>query len=1139
MATTRGVSLQSYLAKVRDIRSSGHAVNELSYYPALSDLFNGIGSRLDPVVKAVMNLRNTGAGLPDGGLFTADQLKKIHAKQQTTSVPNRGAIEAKGAERTITSIFDSRQAIEYSKRYGQLLITNLREFALVVDDSKGRRVVDSFRVADSDGSFWKLVDSPSKATADSATGFEDFLIRALARSAPLREAHDIAMLLASFAREAKARIPDSDGPGLLAVRGALEISLGLKFEGKEGDQFFHSTLVQTLFYGVFSAWVLWSRDPKRKPTDEFEWHETAWHLHVPMVRSLFEQVATPTMLGPLRMVPILDAVGDALNRVDRKQFFATFDTGQTVQHFYEPFLQKFDPILRKKMGVWFTPPEVVEYMVGRVDHVLRTKLGLPDGIADSNVYILDPCAGTGSFIVAALRKIGERIGVGTDATAALKLKKIALTRVYGFELIPAPYVVAHLQIGLLLQSLKAPLKAAGGNEERAQVYLSNALTGWTEEDALKSPLPFPQFTEEHEAATRVKRESPILVVIGNPPYDGFGGVSPDEERDLIEPYKRGLKRWGLTKNKLDDPYIRFFRIAEKRISEHTPFRGLVCYISNYSWINSRTAAPVRESLLSHFDEFWVDDLHGNRRISEHGPDGKTSETIFSLPGFSPGIQQGVAVSTWLKRNATHDGGSLVHYRDDFNASDAGDRRAQMLASLCASDPDAGYVPVVPEAGRYFSFKPGETSADYRGWASIEDFPAIPPSLGLNENRKGALLDVRKPALEERMRAYFGDAKTNELVALGASGIVADAARFNANKVRDRLKDDEAFDDARLVRFAFRPMDIRWAYLSGGKLWNEARGELTNTLRVNSRFIAYRRSCTKPDDGVCAMILPQIGDQHVLHTDAYFIPFMHPPVGSDNGHVSMFDDATVNLSLRARAYLQSLGYDESTEDIFDIWYHSLAIANSPTYASDNAEDLAVRPPRIPLPATRSALQESAALGRRIAILTDTDSAVPGVTTGKIESALSSVAELRKGDGSPLSENDLAVTAGWGRRSASGISGGRGNTVAWADGQAVGDGDSPAGRGVGVHIDAYLNSAVLYTNIPNEVWHYSIAGYQVLKKWLSYREQSVLGRHLDIDEAREFTQMARRIAALLSMSEILEGNYKKIVAEAIPLRPEFPT
>ena len=163
-----------------------------------------------------------------------------------------------------------------------------------------------------------------------------------------------------------------------------------------------------------------------------------------------------------------------------------------------------------------------------------------------------------------------------DALATDQIKEAALTCLFGFELLPATYVVAHLQIGLLLRQWGAPLGTrADGSEERAGVYLTNALTGWEPPKEPKNAvLPFPEFDQERDAADHIKRDQKIIVILGNPPYDAFGGVALGEEQDLVAPYKVGLaKDWGIKKFNLDDLYVRFFRLAERRIAEKGGGRG--------------------------------------------------------------------------------------------------------------------------------------------------------------------------------------------------------------------------------------------------------------------------------------------------------------------------------------------------------------------------------------------------------------------------------------------------------------------------------------------------------------------------------------------------------------------------------------
>ena len=177
-------------------------------------------------------------------------------------------------------------------------------------------------------------------------------------------------------------------------------------------------------------------------------------------------------------------------------------------------------------------------MVARVDQVLREELDIADGLADPRVVVLDPCCGTGAYLVEVLNKIAETLhDKGGDALIANDLKKAAMSRVFGFEILPAPFVISHLQIGLALDRFGAPF-AEDGNE-RAGVYLTNALTGWEPPTEPKQHLLFPELEMERDAADDVKQKKPILVILGNPPYNGFAGLAVDEERDLVEAYRTG------------------------------------------------------------------------------------------------------------------------------------------------------------------------------------------------------------------------------------------------------------------------------------------------------------------------------------------------------------------------------------------------------------------------------------------------------------------------------------------------------------------------------------------------------------------------------------------------------------------------
>ncbi|MGH7121588.1 MAG: N-6 DNA methylase, partial [Acetobacteraceae bacterium] len=448
--------LTDYLAAIARIHATHAGTGEISYYGALGVALNEVGKKLKPRVFCVPNLRNRGAGFPDMGLF---ETGRGGAPQEWPAgrLPERGVIEVDDIPADLEVKIGSKQVCRYLERYGVVLVTNFRDFALLGLDAQSeveRREFFTFGCND-EAAFFALARSQHRP-AGLATRFSEFLERVLLHNAPLARPEDVAFFLASYARDALARVEEQASlPAFANLREALQEALGLAFEGPKGEHLFRSTLVQTLFYGLFSAWVEVAHEGKM-----FDWHAAGWSLHVPFIDSLFQRIATREYLKPLGLEEPLAWATAALNRVDRDGFFARFDEADAVRYFYEPFLAAFDPVLRKELGVWYTPREIVRYMVERVDQVLRTELGLADGLADPSVWILDPCCGTGSYLVEVLDRIRRTLQAkGEDALSGEDLKLAATTRVAGFEIMPAPYVIAHWQVGHALRAAGVPLGA--------------------------------------------------------------------------------------------------------------------------------------------------------------------------------------------------------------------------------------------------------------------------------------------------------------------------------------------------------------------------------------------------------------------------------------------------------------------------------------------------------------------------------------------------------------------------------------------------------------------------------------------------------------------------------------------------------
>ena len=419
-------AVEAYFADLGRVRASGGATSERSSYGPLANLLNAIGAALKPKVFCVGELADQGAGHPDFGLYAAKQVQRSRPREG--QVPERGVIEVKAAndDAWITAAGD--QVSRYWGRYRLVLVTNSRDFVLIGEDAAGRPAkLETFRLAVSADDFGRKLERPRAFAREVGARLGEYLTRALSHRAALAEPKDLAWLLASYARDGLTRVEAvGDAPSLKAVRSALEEALGVRFEGERGVAFFRSTLVQTLFYGIFSAWVLWARQMP-PPTGRFNWHEAVWHLRAPVLRALFQQLSDPGRLQPLGLVEVLNWTAAALDRVDRAAFFTRFNEGEAVPYFYEPFLQAFDPELRKQLGVWYTPVEVVRYMVARVDKALKDDLDIPDGLAAENVYVLDPCCGTGAYLAEVLRRIAANLQEqGLGALTGARVKQAAI-----------------------------------------------------------------------------------------------------------------------------------------------------------------------------------------------------------------------------------------------------------------------------------------------------------------------------------------------------------------------------------------------------------------------------------------------------------------------------------------------------------------------------------------------------------------------------------------------------------------------------------------------------------------------------------------------------------------------------------------
>jgi len=367
----------------------------------------------------------------------------------------------------------------------------------------------------------------------------------------------------------------------------------------------------------------------------------------PFLRKLFQYIAGYDLDGRIRWV--VDDLADLYNHVNvndiKNEFGKNFH--DPIIHFYETFLAQYDPALRKSRGVWYTPQPVVQFIVQAVDDILKQEFSLPQGLADASkvqnngntkeyhrVQILDPATGTGTFLAEVVQNIYQRFKNQQGMWQNYATKHL-LPRINGFEILMASYAMAHLKIDMLLKQTGYTHPSGGeGWADRLHIYLTNSL----DEARAKTEIPFARWlSDEANAASRIKQDVPVMVVLGNPPYSISTQNKGKWINDLLNVYKQGLNERNI--QPLSDDYIKFIRYGQYFVEKNGG--GILAYISNNSFIDGLIHRQMRKNLLHTFDKIYILDLHGNAKKKETAPDGSKDENVFD-------IQQGVSINIFVK-----------------------------------------------------------------------------------------------------------------------------------------------------------------------------------------------------------------------------------------------------------------------------------------------------------------------------------------------------------------------------------------------------------------------------------------------------------------------------------------------------------
>jgi predicted helicase len=786
-------TIHEYINAIEKELAAGNAT-EHTHRPALKALIEGIADG----VTATNEPTRIKCGAPD---FVVTQ-----------GVTTIGYIEAKDVGKSLDEAEKSEQLQRYRDSLTNLILTDYLEFRWYVDGEK--------RLSARLGS----VTNEGKIKRDKAgiQAVSEFLTNFLFTKAEgVGTPKELALRIARLAHLIRNLIVNAfenevDTGSLHAQLSAFRDNLIPNLSVEQ----FADMYAQTIAYGLFAARCTapYSKDFTRQ--------NAAYLLPKtnPFLRKLFNTVAGPDLDD--RIAWLVDDLAQVLAQADMSAIIQDFGNRiakeDPVVHFYETFLTAYDSKVREMRGVYYTPEPVVSYIVRSIDQILKTHFDRPQGLADSNTLILDPAVGTATFLYKVVNEIYHvNVAQGQKGLWNGYVEEKLLPRIFGFELLMAPYAVAHLKLGLLLQETGYQFKT----DQRLGIYLTNTL-----EEAFKKSEQLPGFNkyivDEANAAAEIKREKPIMVVLGNPPYS-VSSLNRGEWIDaLLEDYKRDLHEKKLN---MDDDYIKFIRFAQWRIVQTG--HGILGFITNSSYLDGLTHRRMRECLLESFSQIYILNLHGSSRRGEHTPGNIKDENVFD-------IQQGVAIGLFIKEPG-NDRNRHIYYADMWGT------RANKYQVLSESDVDSTHWDELTPSAPYFFFVPKDFSLqeEYKlGWPLADILKGVS---GVETKRDAFAIDFDRQVLIDRIKDFVDSECSDEEIKSKYS--VRDN-EWNVAQARRALKADRSWENS-FVPCLYRPFDIRNIIYSDEVL-ARTRGILMASLnKSNLGLVAARQ--TKEDFAVLA------------------------------------------------------------------------------------------------------------------------------------------------------------------------------------------------------------------------------------------------------------------------------------------------
>lgn len=1106
-ATPFASLVETYLKRIAHATQAPGASPELSLRPALAELLH----KALEIQKKQRDFHLAHEAVSDG---EDDAGKKIGRpdfilftnKPVTAPV---GYCEAESIDADLRSLKGHalHQNSRYKSNLDNFLLTNHLSFELYV----GRQRVLHASLPDP-----RELITPDLAEINQLEHLLERFFSAVheATIAPLKTPRDLAEALARRTRQLHFAVEQSLASGSKYLR-TLKEAFERVLLPQLSDEQFADLYAQTVAYGLFAARCAIQKNEHTKPKPFDRQHAVEYiPKSNPFLRELFDHVSSHKIEDALKWITddiarLLDAAPYVSIRPKSRTLTRREDP---VIHFYETFLKAYDPKMREMRGVYYTPEPAVTYIVRSIDELLKSRLGRAQGLADPSVKILDPATGTGTFLAQTILHIHDSFEKANNAGAfdANYIETKLVPRLFGFELLVAPYTVAHLKLNLLLRDLCPDYDP----NRRLEVYLTNSL----EPPKAFPELPLSEFiSEENNHAANIKGQENILVVLGNPPYSGHSANKGKDIANLLhgidplEPRKKGVPDYfkcdgnplGERNPKwLNNDYVKFIRFAQWRIDRTG--EGILGFVTDHGYLDNPTFRGMRQALMQSFSEIHILDLHGNDRKKEIDPvTGDPDENIFE-------IKQGVAILLAIKKKG-HTDPCQVFHSDLFGKRAVRDSRRQ----------DA---PIID--GKYHWL--WEHSTKSTTWARIA--PCSPKYYFINNGSKsGSAWD-----------AWFG---VDQVMPHKSAGIVTARDHFciawTPNELRDGLQQFLAIDDEQArVRFKLGKDARDWKValarkdLLGHANWHESINALiyrpfdcrqtcyTGTTRgvlCMPRFEVTRHFLVGPNIGLIAarqakddwgtfVSSSPIGHKACVAYDinSSFPLYLYPAEGETDfdvhpvtGRRPNFSEAfletfarslktkrvlqpDIALSLSKDGHIQYVGLPKgiTPEAIFHYIY---AVLHSPGYRTRYAEFLKMDFPRLPMPGCDVLFQSLSKHGGRLCALHLLD-------TGTAPD----LAQVRHGF--PISGS---------------------SRVEPKFPKFIRTAESDVGR---VHI----NDKQYFDAVPESVWEHKIGGYQVAERWLKDRRDRVLTADDRTHYQRTLIALAETQKEMNKIEETIESH-----------------